>query len=161
VYNPFANVEDGYGWLDGLFRRHARLELALHFAVQHAWSDVRPIIRLFQGIVNLSALLHLRYVSTSFLWRQAVVGTIVVQSGQRVAHALAVHVATHGGPAERTQHRHPQHAQPVAPVRQRPGRRPRLPPLGCTERRPTPRSGITLCRRLAMASPNGMLTGSD
>ena len=35
----------------------------------------------------------------------------------RVMHELAGHWATDGGPTERPQHRHPLHAQPVAPVR--------------------------------------------
>ena len=45
---------------------------------------------------------------------------------QRVVHALAVPWAAHGGPAARTQHHHSLHTQPVAPVRQRHGRRPQL-----------------------------------
>jgi hypothetical protein len=51
----------------------------------------------------------------------------------RVAHELAGHWATHERPAEGTQHRHPPHAQPLAPVRQHHGRRPRLTPRGCTD----------------------------
>src|SRR5712691_6146371 len=58
------------------------------------------------------------------------------QIEQLVAHELAGHWATHAEPAERTQHRHPPHAQPLAPVRQHQGRRPRLPPRGCTEQTP-------------------------
>jgi hypothetical protein len=46
---------------------------------------------------------------------------------QRVARKLAVHVATDGGHAARAQHRH---SPPVAPVRQRHGRRPQLTPWG-------------------------------
>ena len=49
---------------------------------------------------------------------------------QRVVQALAVHWGAHGGPAARTHHRHALHTQPVAPVRQRHGRRPQLPPRG-------------------------------
>src|SRR5439155_4174933 len=58
------------------------------------------------------------------------------QIEQRVAHELAGHWATHAGPAERPPHRHPPHAQPRAPVRQPHGRRPRLPPRGCTDQTP-------------------------
>ena len=130
--------------------------------------------------------LYLLSVSTSFLWRQTVVGTIVVQSGQLVAHALAVHGATHGGHTARTTHRHPQYAQPVAPVRQRHGRRPRLPSMGFPEQAPhrdqgqpwgrtreetrhhrftVPRDAIptrrSSFRLFAMASPHWMLVGSD
>src|SRR5438132_9281489 len=54
------------------------------------------------------------------------------QIEQRVAHELARHWVTHGGPAERPQHRHPPHAPPVAPVLQHQGRRPRLTPRGFT-----------------------------
>jgi len=39
------------------------------------------------------------------------------QIEHRVAHEFAVHVATQRGLAERTQHRHPPRAQPVAPLR--------------------------------------------
>jgi len=58
------------------------------------------------------------------------------QIEQLVAHELAGHWATHEGPAERTQHCHPPHAQPLAPVRQHQGRRPRLTPRGCTDQTP-------------------------
>ena len=51
----------------------------------------------------------------------------------RVTHELAGHWATHERPAEGIQHRHPPHAQPLAPVRQPQGRRPRLTPRGCTD----------------------------
>src|SRR6266581_6932987 len=50
----------------------------------------------------------------------------------RVAHEFAVHVATQRGLAERPYHRHPPCAQPVAPMRECHGRRPRLPPRRCT-----------------------------
>ena len=56
----------------------------------------------------------------------------------RVAQEWAGHWATHEGPAACPQHRHPPHAQPLAPVRQHQGRRPRLTPRGCTD--PTPPS---------------------
>ncbi len=39
-------------------------------------------------------------------------GMIVVQSGQLVAHELALPLATHGGHTERTKHLHQQHAPP-------------------------------------------------
>ncbi len=104
------------------------------------------------------------------------------QIEQRVAHELAGHWATPEGPAERPQHCHPPHAQPLAPVRPHQGRRPRLTPRGCTdqtrpsdegqpcgrlreeqrphrslvprEARPRRRSS---CRLLAMASPSWMI----
>src|SRR2546428_1179697 len=60
------------------------------------------------------------------------------QIGQRVAQELAVHWASHGGPAKRTKRRPSPHAQPVAYVRQRSGRWPLLTPRGCTT--PAPRS---------------------
>ena len=63
------------------------------------------------------------------------------QIEQRAAHELAGHWATHEGPAERTQHRHPPHAQPLAPVRQHHGRRPRLTPRGCTDQTPPSDAG--------------------
>ena len=46
------------------------------------------------------------------------------QIEHRVAHEFAVHVATQRGRAERPQPRHPRRAQPVAPMRERPCRRP-------------------------------------
>src|SRR2546422_7566863 len=58
------------------------------------------------------------------------------QIEQRVAYELAGHWATHAGPAECPQHRHPPHAQPLAPGRQHHGRRPRLTPRGCTDQTP-------------------------
>ena len=60
------------------------------------------------------------------------------QIGQRVAQELAVHWASHGGPATRTQRRPEPHAQPVAYGRQRSGRWPLWTPRGCTT--PAPRS---------------------
>jgi len=57
------------------------------------------------------------------------------------AHACAVHWAIHRGPAERTPHRHPQHAQPAAPVRQHHGRRPLLTPMRCPARAPLRHAG--------------------
>jgi hypothetical protein len=47
---------------------------------------------------------------------------------RRAAHAFAVHVATQRGLAERRQYRHPPCTQPVAPMRERHCRRPRLTP---------------------------------
>ncbi len=142
-------------------------------------------LRLRRCVAGSGFPIDLLYVSTSFLWWQAVAGTIVVKSSQLVAHELAVHWATHGGPAERTKHLHQQHARPVAHVRQRQGRRPRLTPRGFTDQerpreqgqpggrtreeqrhhrctvprdaRPTRRSSFRL---LAMASPHGMPVGS-
>ena len=74
----------------------------------------------------------------------AVVSSCGHESGQieqRVAHKLAGHWATDEGPAERTQHRHQQHAQPVAHVRQRQDRRPQLTPRGFTNDAPPSDSG--------------------
>ena len=48
---------------------------------------------------------------------------------QRAAHECAVHVATQNGFATRIQYRHPPRAQPVAPMRERHCRGPRLPSL--------------------------------
>ena len=76
------------------------------------------------------ARLYLWYVSMSWLWRQAGIGTTGVRSGPCVA--------AYGRPAPRPHHRQQPHAQPVAPVRQRPGRCPRLPPGGCTASRVNP-----------------------
>src|SRR2546426_614827 len=58
--------------------------------------------------------------------------------GQRVAQEWAVHWASQGGPPTRTQRRPAPHAQPVAHVRQRHGRRLRLTSRGGTT--PAPRS---------------------
>ncbi len=54
----------------------------------------------------------------------------------RVAHEFTAHVATQRGRAERPPHRHPPRAQPVAPLRECHGRRPRLPPRSCTAQAP-------------------------
>jgi hypothetical protein len=59
------------------------------------------------------------------------------QIEHRVAHAFAVHLATQRGLAKRRQHRHPPHAQPVAPMREHHCRRPRLPPRSCTDQAPS------------------------
>ena len=56
---------------------------------------------------------------------------------QRAAHEFAVHVAIQRGRAKRPQHRHPPRAQPVAPLRERHCRRPRLPPRRCTAQAPS------------------------
>jgi hypothetical protein len=55
---------------------------------------------------------------------------------QRVAHEFTAHVATQRGLAERSLHRHPPRAQPVAPMRECYGRRPRLTPRRCTAQAP-------------------------
>ena len=47
---------------------------------------------------------------------------------QRAAHEFAVHVATQHGLAKRIQYRHPPRARPVAPMRERHCRGPRLKP---------------------------------
>ena len=54
----------------------------------------------------------------------------------RAAHSFAVHVATQRGFAKRIQHRHPPRAQPVAPMRERHCRCPRLTPRRCTDQAP-------------------------
>src|SRR2546427_13212949 len=54
----------------------------------------------------------------------------------RAAQEFAVPVATQRGRAKRLQHRHPPRAQPVAPLRERPCRRPRLPPRRGTAQAP-------------------------
>jgi len=70
----------------------------------------------------------------------------VRQIGHRIAQKWAVRWVSHGGPAKRTKRRPEPHAQPVASVRQRSGRRPLLIPRGCTT--PAPRSdGSQLCDR--------------
>ena len=48
------------------------------------------------------------------------------QIAQRAAHEFAVHLVTQKGLAKHIQHRHPPRAQPVAPLRERHCRRPRL-----------------------------------
>src|SRR5262249_39330464 len=50
----------------------------------------------------------------------------------RAAHEFAVHVATQRGLVERIEHRRPPRSQPVAPMRERHCRRPRLTPKSCT-----------------------------
>src|ERR1043166_9249029 len=83
----------------------------------------------------------------------AVVSSCGHDNGQiehRVAHQLARHWATHGGPAERHPHRPPPHAQPLAPVRHPHGRRPRRPPRGCTDHTPPSDAGHP-CGRLREA----------
>jgi len=56
---------------------------------------------------------------------------------QRAAHEFTVHVATQRGLAKRLQYRPPPRAQPVAPMRERPCRRPRLTPRRCTAQAPS------------------------
>ena len=62
-------------------------------------------------------------------------------SGQRVAHTLAVHGAIQRELMERPQHRHPQQAQPVAHVRQRQGRGALLTPMDGTDHVPYRKQG--------------------
>ena len=59
------------------------------------------------------------------------------QIEQRAVQKLAVHVAIQRGRAKRLQHRHPPRAQPVAPMRERHRRRPRLPPRRGTDQAPS------------------------
>src|SRR6266704_1377305 len=56
---------------------------------------------------------------------------------QRTAQEFAVHIATQRGLAKRLQHRHPPRAQPVAPMRERHCRRPRLTPRRGTDQAPS------------------------
>ena len=108
------------------------------------------------------------------------------QIEQRAVHEFAVHVATQRGLAKRIHHRHPPRAQPVALMRVRHCRRPRLPPealhrSGTLSRAGTPRwrtregkrphrltmpreampARLSSFRLLAMASPPWMLIGSS
>ena len=59
----------------------------------------------------------------------------------RAAHEFAVHVATQRGLAKRLQHRHAPRAQPVAPMRERHCRCPRLPPRRGTAQAPRREQG--------------------
>src|SRR5207247_3415249 len=58
------------------------------------------------------------------------------QIEQRAAHEFAVHVATQRGLAKCLQHRHSPRAPPVALLRERPCRRPRLTPRSGTAQAP-------------------------
>jgi hypothetical protein len=58
------------------------------------------------------------------------------QIEQRVAHKLAVPLATQRGRAKRIQHRHPPRAQPIAPMRERHCRGPWITPRSCIEQAP-------------------------
>src|SRR5215510_8941864 len=79
---------------------------------------------------------NLLYLSTSFLWWQAVAGLLGGEIEPRVAHEFMAHVATQRGLAAFPQHRHPRRAQPVAPVRSCHSGRPRRPPRRCTAQAP-------------------------
>jgi hypothetical protein len=68
------------------------------------------------------------------------------QIEQHAAQEFAVHVATQRGLAKRRQHRHPPRAQPVAPLRERHCRRPRLTPRGVAPLSTLSRSGTTRWR---------------
>ena len=54
----------------------------------------------------------------------------------RAAHLFAVDVATQKGLAKRRQYRHPPRAQPMAPMRERHCRYPRMPPRRGTDQAP-------------------------
>jgi len=60
----------------------------------------------------------------------------------RVAQSCTAHVATPRGRAERPPHRHPPRAQPVAPLRERHGGCPRLPPRRGTAQAPHREQGL-------------------
>src|SRR3989442_14250445 len=100
----------------------------------------REIMTFIQGGISLLPFLfRSRRPTVSLGVTSAVASSCGHNSGQiehRVAHELAEHWATHEGPAERPPHRHPPPAQPLAPVRQHHGRRPRLTPRGCTDQTP-------------------------
>src|SRR5713101_6089967 len=70
--------------------------------------------------------------------RRLPTGPAELAVGLRYTTEWAGRWASQGGPATRTQRRPAPHAQPVAYVRQRAGRGPRLPPRGGTT--PAPRS---------------------
>ena len=88
------------------------------------WLDQRHLKSLAWMMVGL---IHLLYLSTSFLWRQAVAAIIEVTS----SNPLRMNSRCTRRPrelAEYAQHRHPPCAQPVALLREGHGGRPRLPP---------------------------------
>src|SRR5262249_35772675 len=80
--------------------------------------------------------IDLLYLSTLFLWWQPVAGIIGVKS----SHAFRINSRCtwqhREGLAKRLQHCHPPRAQPVAAVRKRHSRRPRLPPRRGTDQHP-------------------------
>ena len=78
---------------------------------------------------------------------------MMVKAGQRVAPSLALHVATARGPAERAAPLQPQAAQPVAPLRERQGGWPLLPPGRCTAQAPAGDPGPRQGMRPACAGP--------
>jgi hypothetical protein len=69
------------------------------------------------------------------------------------AQSFTVHVAPQRGLAKRLQHRHPPHAQPVAPLRERHCRRPWLPPRRGTAQAPLSRSRDTPVAHTGGATP--------
>ena len=107
-----------------------------------------PIDRVFR-----IPLVDLLYVSPELPWWQAVTGTMMVKAGQRVAPSLALHVATARGPAERAAPLQPPAAQPVAPLRERQGGWPLLPPGRCTAQAPAGDPGPRQGMRPACAGP--------
>jgi len=68
-------------------------------------------------------------------------GYYMAHSEPSAAHEFAVHVATQSGCVKRLHHRHPPRAQPVAPLRERHCRRPRLPPRCGTAQAPHRKQG--------------------
>ena len=130
--------------------------------------------------------IDLLYLSTSFLWWQVVTGIIGVTSSTALRMNSRCTWQQREGLAKRLQHRHPPHVQPVAPVRERHCRRPRLTPeawhrSGTLSRSGTPwwrtqkekgRNRLTIShdamparlsnfRLLGMTSPYSMLVGSS
>src|SRR5262249_55420890 len=85
---------------------------------------------------TVATFLNLLYVSTQLLWWYTVTGAMMVESGQLVAHSLALYVATDRGDAERAEYLQQEHAQPVADLRQRQGGRPLLTPVGFLDQEP-------------------------
>ena len=63
------------------------------------------------------------------------------QIEQHAAQEFTVHVVTQSGLAKRLPHRHPPRVQPMAPRRERPCRRPRLPPRRGTAQAPSRAQG--------------------
>jgi hypothetical protein len=102
---------------------------------------------------SASRRVNLLYVSTSLLRWQAVAGRIGVKS----SHALrsnARRTWRHREGAERPPHRPPPCAQPVAPMRECHGGRPRLPPRRGTAQAPHRKQGHPRGRTREEKRPN-------
>jgi hypothetical protein len=90
-----------------------------------------------------SRTINLLYVSASLLRWPTLMRAVLVEAGQRVAPSLPGPVATEGVAARGAAHRPQPSAHPIADLRQRHGRRPLRPPVGCPasapDRAPRPR----------------------